>query len=135
MSDTATFNEDQKQIWHAVREMLDGFLAGDRPRIDQHINVDCTIWDSSEPDMAFGLAGLNAVRDRRPPSGDQTTVKEIESLHPVIDVFGDFGICRHWLVVHYTDGRKSSRVRNTGVWRKFPQGWQVIHNHEDELAD
>lgn len=125
-------NEVKEYIWSGVRDMLDGFLAGE-PR-DQYIHEDCTIWDSDETELSLGLAGLNAIRARRPAPADRPKVTEIESLNPVIDVYGDFAVCRHWLVVHFADGRKPEHIRNTGVWRKFPQGWQLIHNHEDDVT-
>jgi hypothetical protein len=125
-------NDVKDYIWNAVREMLDGFLAG--VPVDGHIHVDATIWDSEEPDLAMGLAGLNAIRGRRPAAQDGPKVTQIESLNPVIDVYDDWAIARYWLIVHFADGSTPERIRNTGVWRKFPERWQLVHNHEDKLA-
>jgi hypothetical protein len=127
MTDTKEF------IWTAVREMLDGHLANDRPRIDRYIHKDATMWDSEERDLVYGLAGLNEVRARRPTKNDEQKVQRIESLEPVIDVYDDFAICRHILKIYVSDGSLIEEVRNTGVWRKFPDGWFLIHNHEDKL--
>jgi len=52
----------------------------------------------------------------------------------VIDVFGDFALIRHVLVV-VTPDEPDRRVRNTSVWRRDAGGrWLCIHNHEDLLA-
>ncbi|MEY2822804.1 MAG: hypothetical protein RLZZ485_440, partial [Actinomycetota bacterium] len=51
---------------------------------------------------------------------------------PVITIYGDMAVNRHYLKVIYSDA-PSREVRNTGVWKRFPQGWQLVHNHEDEL--
>lgn len=126
--------EDEDYIWNGVLTMYEGFMEGDRPKIDQFINEDCTVWDSTERDMAFGLSGLNAVRARRPQAVSGPKDEKIDAYDPVIDVFGDFAIARHYLKVSFINsGAPSIEIRNTGIWRKFPQGWQLIHNHEDEL--
>lgn len=128
-------NADKDYIWNGVLTMYEGFTEKNRPKIDQFINEDCTVWDSSERDMAFGLKGLNEVRGRRPNDTNAPQVEKIDASDPVIDIYGDFAVARHYLKVVYKNNSSPTReVRNTGVWRKFPQGWQLIHNHEDELA-
>ena len=52
-------NDDQRYIWNGVLTMYEGFIEKNRPKIDQFIHEDCTVWDSSERDLAFGLKGLN----------------------------------------------------------------------------
>ena len=127
-------NADKDYIWNGVLTMYEGFTEKNRPKIDQFINEDCTVWDSSERDMAFGLKGLNEVRGRRPNDTNAPQVEKIDASDPVIDIYGDFAVARHYLKVVYINSSSPTReVRNTGVWRKFPQGWQLIHNHEDEL--
>ena len=125
---------DKDYIWNGVLTMYEGFIEKDRPKIDQFINEDCTVWDSSERDLAFGISGLNAVRARRPHDPSAPKPEKIDATDPVIDIFGDFAIARHYLKVSYVDNASPTReIRNTGIWRKFPQGWQLVHNHEDEL--
>jgi ketosteroid isomerase-like protein len=125
--------DTKEYIWQAVRDMLDGFLEGDRPKIDRYIHEDCTFWDSSEPKLGFGLKDLNAIRDRRPKVDTGPKVVKIDAIEPIIDVYDDFAVCRHILHVRHSDSRPTEVIRNTAVWRKFPEGWFLIHNHEDEL--
>jgi len=47
-------NADQEYIWNGVLTMYEGFIEKNRPKIDKFINEDCTVWDSTERDMAFG---------------------------------------------------------------------------------
>ncbi|CAB4817860.1 MAG: DUF4440 domain-containing protein [Actinobacteria bacterium] len=125
---------DKDYIWNGVLTMYEGFTEKNRPKIDKFIHEDCTVWDSSERDMAFGLKGLNEVRGRRPNDPTAPQVARIDAADPVIDIYGDFAVARHYLKVVYIDNASPTReIRNTGIWRKFPQGWQIIHNHEDEL--
>ena len=125
--------ESREYIWNSVLDMYAGFTSGDRERIDQYIAEDVTLWDSSERDLAFGKKGLNEVRARRPKDDLAPKVTKLDSYSPVIDIFGDLAICRHYLRVTFDTGLQSPEIRNTAVWKKFPQGWQIIHNHEDEL--
>ena len=125
---------DQKYIWNGVLTMYEGFIEKDRPKIDQFIHEDCTMWDSSERDLGFGLADLNKIRARRPNDPSAPKPLRIDATDPVITIYGDIAVARHYLKVFYVnDSAPTREVRNTGVWKKFPQGWQLIHNHEDEL--
>ena len=128
-------NKDQEYMWNGVLTMYEGFIEKNRPKIDKIINEDCTVWDSTERDLAFGIKGLNEIRGRRPNDPNAPQVEKIDATDPVIDVYGDFAIARHYLKVVYKNNASPTReVRNTGIWRRFSQGWQLIHNHEDELS-
>jgi ketosteroid isomerase-like protein len=127
-------NDDQRYIWNGVLTMYEGFIEKNRPKIDQFIHEDCTVWDSSERDLAFGLKGLNEIRARRPQDPSAPQVERIDATDPVITIYGDMAVARHYLKVVYVNNASPTReVRNTGVWKKFDQGWQLVHNHEDEL--
>jgi ketosteroid isomerase-like protein len=127
---------DRDEIWQAVLDMYQGFLTGDRTRIDGHIADDATVWDSEEPDLAIGKAALDEIRARRPQDDSAPKVADIQASSPVIDVWGDTAVCRHLLTVTFVDGAAPTQhVRNTGVWRRVDGRWLVFHNHEDVLAD
>lgn len=125
--------EVKKYIWAAVNEMLSGFLEGDRPKIDQFLHEDATFWDSIEVPLCIGMKGLNEVRARRPKDGTGQKVTSIVPHTPVIDVYEDFAICRHYVNVDFSDTRTTEVIRNTAVWKKFSNGWFLIHNHEDVI--
>jgi ketosteroid isomerase-like protein len=127
-------DDARQQIWAAVRDMYDGFLAGDRERIDRHILPEATIWDSEAPALAHGLAGLAAIRAARPTAGESPVVKSIDTYQPVIDVWGDVAVARYVFAVCFADPQRPTEVlRNTGVWRRVDGVWRVAHNHEDPL--
>lgn len=121
-------DDDQEAIWAALNEIYAGFLAGDPARTDRNIDPAATIWDSAEPDLIRGKDELDALRGRRPPS---TPPDELAATDPVIDVWGDVALVRHLLTV-VEDG-KTTRIRNTSVWRRRGDTWLVVHNHEDVL--
>jgi hypothetical protein len=122
-------NDAREEIWAALNEIYAGFLAGDRARIDRHIDPAATIWDSFEPGLIRGKRELDGLRDRRPPGAPPSA---IEASDPVIDVWGDIALVRHRLTV-VEDGQ-TTRVRNTSVWRRSNDRWLVVHNHEDVLG-
>ena len=126
-------NPDKEYIWAGVRKMLDSFLAGDRQTADDFIHQDVTLWDSVERELIVGLAGLNALRDSRPVSAGPTVVQEIRNENPVIDIYGDVAVVRYDLTIRFKNGAPDEKIRNSAVWRRFPEGWLVIHNHEDVL--
>lgn len=127
-------NDDQRYIWNGVLTMYEGFIEKNRPKIDQFIHEDCTVWDSHERDLAFGIKGLNEVRARRPQDPSAPQAERIDATDPVITIYGDMAVARHYLKVSYVNNAAPSReIRNTGVWKKFDKGWQLVHNHEDEL--
>jgi len=125
--------EVKRYIWAAVNEMLTGFMEGDRPKIDQFLHEDATFWDSGEAPLCLGLKGLNEARARRPAAGTGPKVTSILPHSPVIDIYDGFAICRHYVDTDYSDNRTTRVIRNTAVWKKFPTGWFLIHNHEDVL--
>ena len=108
---------------------------GDTDRIDTYIHPDATIWDAEQPDLVQGRSGLNAIRSSRQVGPDAPVVIDVVAESPVIDIFDDFAVDRHYLTVHYAaDGHASDRIRNTGVWRRTSEGWKIVHNHEDLLT-
>ncbi|QNK82467.1 nuclear transport factor 2 family protein [Nakamurella sp. PAMC28650] len=123
---------DQEAVWAATQEVYHGFLAADRPRIDANLHPDGTFWDSEEAEMICGRAELDAARDRRPGSGDAPTVVALDAVDPVVDVWGDTALARHWLTVRFAgDALPPESVRVTAVWRRQGGRWLAVHNHED----
>lgn len=120
-----------EELWAAVTSVYDAFVAGDRAAVDRVIAPDATVWDAFEERLVRGREELDALRDARPE--DEPRPEELRAVEPVIDVYGDIGVVRHVLVVHYPTGAgvADQRVRNTSVWQRRDGRWQCIHNHED----
>lgn len=132
-------NDDAaSRIWAATLDVYDGFLAGDRPRIDTHLHPTATFFDSDEAELIQGRAALDAARDRR-PSGDRAAggpaVVALDAADPVIDVWGAVALARHWVTVRFAgDAQPPQDVRVTTVWRLVDGRWLAVHNHEDVRA-
>jgi len=118
-------------IWAAQQEMYAGFEAGTKARTDQHIHETATLWDSGYWDMMRGVEGLEVIRAARPTGPDQPTVESLTALDPVIEVYGEIAIARHNARVVYVEDVPDKLIRNTGIWRRFDEGWRLIHNHEE----
>ena len=128
-------NEDVATIWSAQQEMYAGFETGNRARTDQHIHESCTIWDSGHWENVTGVVGLNAVRAARPTGPDQPVVASLTAYDPQIDVVGDIAVARHLARVVYEGETPDKHVRNTGIWRRFRDGWKLVHNHEETAPE
>jgi ketosteroid isomerase-like protein len=123
---------DQQAVWAATLEVYQGFLTDDRPRIDVNLHPDGTFWDSEEGEMICGRTELDAARDRRPASGDSPAVVALDAVDPMIDVWGDTALARHWVTVRFAgDLLPAQSVRVTAVWRRREGRWLAVHNHED----
>ncbi len=126
------WSADQEAVWAATLEVYQGFLAADRPRIDANLHPDGTFWDSEEAEMISGKAELDAARDRRPAPADGPSVVALDAVDPVIDVWGDTALARHWVTVRFAgDELPAESVRVTAVWRRQDGRWLAVHNHED----
>jgi hypothetical protein len=119
-------------IWAATLDIYAGFLAGDRSRIDSHLHPQASFWDSDESELIRGKAELDSARDRRPGADGGPVVVALDAVDPVIDVWGETALARHWLTVRYVDDVPSPEsVRVTTVWRLTDGTWLAVHNHED----
>ncbi|WP_331767710.1 DUF4440 domain-containing protein [Embleya sp. NBC_00896] len=130
--------EDRAAVWAALCDIYAGFTAHDRERIDRRIHPEATIWDSAVTPLLFGRADLDWVRAQRPTGEGAPVVAGIHAHDEVIDVWEDTALARYLLRVDFApaaDGTTAApeRIRNTAVVRRFPQGWLVVHNHEDLL--
>jgi len=124
-----------ERIWLATLDIYGGFLAGDRPRIDAHLHPDATFWDTDEAELIRGKAALDAARDRRPADGAGPRVVALDAADPVIEVWGEIALARHWLTVRFADDSAPAQdVRVTTVWRLVEGEWLAVHNHEDVRA-
>ena len=124
-------DDPQRQVWAATLDVYQGFLAGDRARIDGQLHPDATFWDTDEAELIRGRGELDAARDRRPPADGPARVVALDASDPVIDVWGPTALARHWLTVRFGDGTPAQSVRVTSVWRLTDGRWLAVHNHED----
>ncbi len=134
MNNSIAASEPQAAVWAATLDIYAGFLAGDRSRIDGHLHPDGTFWDSAEAELIRGRAELDAARDRRPVAAGGPAVVALDAVDPVIDVWGDTALARHWLTVRFDDSTPPESVRVTTVWRLTAGSWRAVHNHEDVRA-
>ncbi len=130
--------EAAQRIWAATLDIYAGFLAGDRARVDAHLHPDATFWDTDEPELIRGRAALDAARDRRPADDDPAgtaAVVALDAADPVIDVWGEVALARHWVTARFAgDAARSQDVRVTTLWRLVGETWLAVHNHEDVRA-
>lgn len=127
--------EAAQAVWAAILDIYAGFLTAVRARIDAHLHPEATLWDSEEAELIQGRAALDAARDRRPAvadaAGASSVVVALDAADPVIDVWGDVALDRHWVTVRFADDAAVPQdVRVTTVWRLVDGVWLAAHNHE-----
>lgn len=124
-------------IWAAMLDVYAGALAGDRARVDGHLDPDCTFWDSHSMPLIHGLPELQPVRDERPEPEPGASPGSFEAARPEVRVWGDTAVLLHVFQWFDWSGAVEFRARNTSVWRRGEQDgrWRMVHNHEDVTAD
>ncbi len=108
------------------------FLAGDTATLDSYLDDDITIWIPPEPMLSFGIAGLDAIRARRPADSGVNTATSVAVHDMLVHSHQDVAWARHVLVVELAGETEVMRV--TSVWRRDGSRWLQVHSHEDLLA-
>jgi ketosteroid isomerase-like protein len=116
----------------AFERIYAAFLAGDAATLDSYLDTDITIWIPPEPQLSLGIAGLDAIRARRPPDSGVNTATSVAVHDMVVDSHLDVAWARHVLVVELADG-ETEVMRVTSVWRRDGLRWVQVHSHEDLL--
>ena len=108
------------------------FLAGDTGALDSYLDDDITIWVPSQPQLSLGIAGLDAIRARRPPDAGVNAATSVAVHDMVVSSHQDIAWARHVIVVGYADAEPEV-MRCTSVWQRTTSGWLQVHSHEDLL--
>jgi hypothetical protein len=116
----------------AFERIYAAFLAGDTGALDSYLDTDITIWIPPEPALSFGLAGLDAIRARRPADSGVNTATSVAVHDMLVHSHQDVAWARHVLVVELAGETEVMRV--TSVWRRDGARWVQVHSHEDLLA-
>jgi SnoaL-like domain len=115
----------------AFERIYAAFLAGDTGTLDSYLDTGITIWIPPEPQLSFGLAGLDAIRARRPADSGVNTAASVVIHDMVVDSHQDVAWARHIVVAELAGGTEVMRV--TSVWRRDGARWVQVHSHEDLL--
>jgi ketosteroid isomerase-like protein len=122
----------EEYIPAAFERIYAAFLAADTATLDSYLDEDITIWIPPEPQLSFGLAGLDAIRSRRPPDAGVNTATSVTVHDMVVDSHQDVAWARH-IVVAELAGAQTEVLRVTSVWRRDGSRWVQVHSHEDLL--
>lgn len=128
---------DRAAVWSLVTGMYEAYVAGDRARIDACLDPGATIWDFAGGPLVEGRAELEPLRAERPAAGDGPMETGLHAYDPVVDVFGDTALLRHWLRVTFAPAPDGTALlpelsRNTAVLRRAADGgWLIVRLHED----
>lgn len=137
MTDAGSQEAATGAIWSAMLDVYAGAVAGDRARIDAHLDPACTFWDSDSMPLVHGLRELDAVRDARPAAPAGAPPSSFAAVAPEVRVWDGTALLLHVFEWIDPDGRVEFRARNTSVWRWDGQQdrWLMVHDHEDVMAE
>jgi len=89
---------------------------------------------TAAPQLLYGKADLDRVRDARPATGAEQAETVLTPYDQVIDVFGDLALARYWLRVE-PPAEAVQLVRNTALLVRArgdeTDRWLFVHLHED----
>lgn len=122
---------DVAAIRTVVQDLYAAYLAGDRGRLEAHIDATGTLWDSAVPELRT-KADLQAARRDTPPSGPQPT--DLVASGWQIRVWGDTSVESHELVAVFPGDTPRQYLRCTSVMRRIDGDWRFVHHHEEVLT-
>ena len=132
MPESSSHPRAEEYIPAAFERIYAAFLAADTATLDSYLDEGITIWIPPEPQLSFGLAGLNAIRARRQPDAGVNTATSVTVHEMVVDSHQDVAWARH-IVVAELAGAQTEVLRVTSVWRRDGSRWVQVHSHEDLL--
>jgi ketosteroid isomerase-like protein len=114
-----------------VRDVYAAFAEHDPARIEAVQDENCTVWDVFTADLIVGRSGLAAFheKDQAQSIARGPLSFRLSDFHT--DVWSDTAVVRYLVHFSYEPPRAlSGTVRTTDVFRRFPDGWRIVHHHE-----
>ncbi|MEO7754241.1 MAG: nuclear transport factor 2 family protein [Terracoccus sp.] len=126
---------EHARVWHVLTDLYAAYLEGDRPRLEDHLDVGCTMWDSTIPglrtkeDLQSGRGAGDSDPDYPSPIG-------LEATDPVVGLLSEDAAWEtHLLTARFEDRSLDEQLRCTSVLRRDAGGtWRVVHHHEEMLT-
>lgn len=123
------------RVWGVLTDLYDAFLAGDRERLEAHLDEGCTMWDSTIPALRT-KADLQAGRGGGDNDPGYPSPVGLEAAEPVVGLLADDAAWEtHVLTARFPDSSLDEVLRCTSVLRRDGGGtWRVVHHHEELLT-
>lgn len=123
------------RVWGVLTDLYEAFLAGDRERLEAHLDEGCTMWDSTIP-LLRSKADLRAGRGGGDNDPAYPSPVGLEATEPVVGLLADDAAWEtHVLTARFTDPSLDEVLRCTSVLRRDGGGtWRVVHHHEELLT-
>src|SRR5688572_12834972 len=120
-----------KEINGIIKGIFDAFQNHTPGGIEDHMDVDATVWDVFTPHLIRGKAERDKFH-----ADDQTQMQARGALtmkieQPVIDAWDNTAIARYFLDFSYQPPNATKgRVRITDVFHRKNGKWLIVHHHE-----
>lgn len=136
------FGADRDAIATLIEQLAAAFLAGDRVTVDELLQPETTVFDSTNTSIVAGIAKLDALRRRRDAQADED--RDVSIRTEELRIWEIPGTRRSRLATYlqtirierHTDGRQRLELtRNTAVVHVPESGSpRFTHIHEDVIA-
>ncbi len=144
--------QSEAEVFAVLQDLYEAYLAGDRPRLEAHLDEGCTMWDSTLPslrtkaDLQAATTGTTTPSDAggrapeepaasAPPSYPSPVT--LEATEPVVGLLGEDAAWEaHVLLAGFDDPALDEQLRCTSVLRRRPEDgrWVVVHHHEELIV-
>ena len=127
---------EQQAVFDVLLDLYACYLVKDRARLEAHLADDCTLFDSSAPEL-MTKAMLQAAR-RTPPSADAAPPPRpvaLDASDPQVRVWDGWAVETHRLDARFDDASLDQRLRCSSMLRRVDGRWLIEHHHEELLRD
>jgi hypothetical protein len=132
---------DEQTVFDVLLDLYSCYLDNDRDRLEAHLAQDCTLFDSSAPEL-MSKAELQAARRTAPvsdgPVSDAPAAPRpvaLDASEPQVRVWDGWAVETHRLDAHFDDASLDQRLRCSSMLRMVDGRWLIEHHHEELLRD
>jgi len=127
---------DEQAVFDVLLDLYACYLENDRDRLEAHLADDCTLFDSSAPEL-MSKAELQAARRTPPVSSDVPAPRPValDASDPQVRVWEGWAVETHRLDARFDDPTLDQRLRCSSMLRLVDGRWLIEHHHEELLRE
>jgi len=127
---------EEQAVFDVLLDLYACYLDNDRDRLEAHLADDCTLFDSSAPEL-MSKAELQAARRIAPIADAAPSSRPValDASEPQVRVWDGWAVETHRLDARFDDSTLDQRLRCSSMLRWVAGRWLIVHHHEELLRD